>query len=342
MATATDSATSERGTAFWASGSGKWAGEQLMRAMKSGDMKSFSPATLRTNDVLGKDEWKVFDDTVIGAAAIRLQAVADLFANGQVIPLSNAMAKTVFEYQKMGDMDPATVSLDGMTRSENDRLEFTMAGLPIPITHKDFFINLRVLMASRVRGEGLDVTQSRVAGRLVGEEIERQLIQGGRTFGGLPIYGYLTHPDRNTGTFGAWGAWSGAAVTGDNILSDILGAISALEVDRHWGPYWIYLPRNFSIKFQGDYKASSDKTIMQRIGEVANIKGITVLDQLPPSNVLVVEASIETAAMLDGEAVQTVQWDINGGFGVNFKAFAIQVPVVRSDAKGNSGIFHLS
>ena len=30
------------------------------------------------------------------------------------------------------------------------------------------------------------------------------------------------------------------------------------------------------------------------------------------------------------------------GFGVNFKVFAIQVPLIRADADGNSGIVHMS
>jgi hypothetical protein len=37
-----------------------------------------------------------------------------------------------------------------------------------------------------------------------------------------------------------------------------------------------------------------------------------------------------------------VQWDIHGGFQINFKAFTIQVPLIRADAQGRSGIVHMA
>jgi hypothetical protein len=337
-----DVAAVERGGAFWSSGSGKWAGEQLLKALKSGKMTDFSPAALRTCDTLSKDEWKVYDDAVIRAATLRLQAVGDLVSAGLTISLPNAMGKTVYEYEKLSDMLPANISLDGMTRGENDTQEVSLAGLPIPITHKDFFLNLRHLMASRNRGEGLDVTQSRTAGRLVGESIEQQLVQGGRVFGGLPTYGYLTHPQRNLVSFGTGGSWSQAAKTGDNMLVDVQTMMSIMEADRQWGPYWLYTPRDANVKLQGDFKANSDKSIMTRLKEMDNLAAVKALDFLPTGNLIMVNANIETVALLDGEPIQTVQWDINGGFGLNFKAFAIQVPLVRSDSEGRSGIVHMS
>lgn len=328
----------EGGKAFWAGASGVWAGQRMMRALKRGE--PLTPQVLRSYDTLRKDEWEFFDEELVEEAVIRLVGVADLMSAGLVRNVPDSMGKTVFEYEKVTDMDPATVSLDGATRSEGDRQEFTLSQLPLPITHKDFMINLRTLTASRTRGESLDTTQARTAGRLVSEEAEKMLFQGGKTFGGLTIYGYTDHPDRNTRGFSNV-AWSGAA-SGDDMLTDVLNLKQDLEDARMFGPYWLYVPRNFSTAIDADFKAESDKTIRQRLSEVEGIQAIRIADQLPDSNVVLVQATMDVVAWVQGEQLQTIQWDVMGGFLVNFKAFQIAVPLVRSDAEGRSGVAHLS
>jgi hypothetical protein len=41
--------------------------------------------------------------------------------------------------------------------------------------------------------------------------------------------------------------------------------------------------------------------------------------------------TVDVAAWVQGEPLQTVQWDEYGGFEINFKAFAIGVPLIRTD-----------
>jgi uncharacterized linocin/CFP29 family protein len=320
--------------------SGLWAGMRMLAAIASG--QQLVPGILRTNDTLRKDQWIAFDRAIVEGAAPRLRAVADLIAAGLTTPVANSMGKTIYQYDKIGDMDPAVVSMDGMARSENDRLEYTFGQLPIPIIHKDFFLNLRLLSASRNGGEGLDVTQARVAGRKCGEESERMLVLGGKTFGGLPIYGYLTHPNRNTVAFGTNGNWVQAAKTGENILADVQTAISIAEGDSFYGPYWLYVSRNAASKLEGDYKAATSTTVRQRIEELDSISSVRYLDQLPANNVVLVQPTSDVVTLLNGENLQTVQWDVNGGFGINFKAFMIQVPLIRADSQNRSGIVHMS
>lgn len=328
------------GKSFWGNAtSGRWAGEQMMKALKAG--KPFDVNALRTADTLRKDEWVAFDEVLIEEAQIRLRGVADLMGAGLVIPIPNAMGKTVYQYEDVTDMNPAEVSMDGVARTENDRQTFSLNSLPLPITHKDFNLHLRTLAASRERGEPLDTMQARTAGRLVSEEAERMLFLGGKTFGGLTITGYTTHPDRNIASFGTGGAWSGAK-TGEQILTDLFTMIAGLEADRMYGPYWVYVPRASSTKLEDDFKANSDKTIRQRIMEVDGIANVVVADQLTTANVVLVQATIDVAAWGDGVSVQTVQWDVDGGFVIKFKAFQIGIPVIRSDAQGRSGIFHMS
>jgi hypothetical protein len=329
----------DSGRSFMTGATGRWAGERLLQALKEG--RQLSPKELRTLDVLRKDEWIHLDEALVEEGHIRLRGIADLMGAGLTVPVANAMGKTMFQWENVTDMEPAITSLSGVDRSEDDRVEFDIRNLPLPITHKDFNINLRTLSASRMRGESLDTTQARVAGRLVSERLEQMLFQGGPTFGGAPIYGLTTHPDRNVVTF-ASGVWSLPAVTGEQILADVLSWIQILEDDRMFGPYWLYIPSNFSTKLEQDFKANSDKTIRQRLMEVDRLRMINVVDQLPASNTILVQATVDVVAVVEGEPLQSVQWDIEGGFIIKYKAFQIASPLIRADHAGRSGVAHAS
>jgi uncharacterized linocin/CFP29 family protein len=334
-------ATIESGRSFVGVGAGgRWAGERFVAAMKAG--RKISPADLRTAAVLRNEEWKYFDTALVAEAAIRLRGVAALIANGNFRRIPNGLAKTVLEYQKISDMDPAIVSMDGVTRSENDRVDFGGAGLPMPITHKDFYLNLRTLMASREGAEALDTTYVRLSGRKVAEETERMLFQGGKTFGSLTIYGLTNFPNRTTASFGTNGNWAQAAKTGENIVADVNTMLAAAATKRFYGPYWLFISANAAFKLGEDYKANSDRTIRQRVLDMDGISQVIVADQLPAGNVILLQPTSDVVEMIEGEPLQTVQWDIHGGFQINFKAFQILVPLLRSDAQNRSGIVHMA
>lgn len=325
------------GRTFLSGSSGRWAGEQLMRALREG--REPGPSALRTLDTLRKDEWIAFDEALIEGALIRLRAVADLRAAGLTKPVANGLGKTVLQYEKIGDMNPAEVSMSGISKTENDRQDFELLSLPMPIIHKDFNIDIRTLIASRNRGESLDTTQVRTAGRLIAEKQEEMLFSGAAgNYGGLPIYGYTTHPDANIVNFITNGAWDQTAKTGENILADVLSMLAAAEADRMFGPYRLYVPSAYSVKLNNDFKANSDKTIRQRLLEIDRLEAVTVADQCPAGKVVLVQMTPDVIQLVEGEPLQTIQWDIQGGFITNFKGFTITVPLVRSDSEGRCGI----
>ena len=94
-------------------------------------------------------------------------------------------------------------------------------------------------------------------------------------------------------------------------------------------------------KLETDFKANGDKSIRQRLMEVDRLVNIRVADQLTAGNVILVQATSDVVVLVEGEPLQTIQWDIEGGFRINFKAFAIQVPLIRDDPDGRSGIQHM-
>lgn len=316
---------------------GRWASERLLKALAEG--RPITSVELRTADVLRKDEWIHLDEALVQEGIIRLRAVGDFMAAGLTIPVPNAMGKTVFQWEDVSDMEPAEVSLSGLSKSDGDRQRFDLNSMPLPLVHKDFPISIRTLAASRERGESIDTSAARVAGRLVAEKIEYMLFNGGPKYGGNTIYGLTNHPNVNTLDFENNLAWDAATKTGEGILVDVLAAIQKLEEDRFGaGPYWIYVPKEYSTVIEKDFKANSDKTTRQRLLEVDRVQKVQVADQCPAGKIVVMQATQDVAAIVDGEPIQTVQWDIEGGLQVHFKVFAIQVPLIRADQSDRSGI----
>jgi hypothetical protein len=91
-----------------------------------------------------------------------------------------------------------------------------------------------------------------------------------------------------------------------------------------------------------DYKSESDKTIRERILGIQGIQDAKVLDTLPADKVLLIEMNAETVRMVEGLAINTVEWQEGGGFTTNYKVLTIMVPQIRADQNGNSGIALLS
>lgn len=336
----TSPALVQTGKQFLSAAGGRWAAERMLEAMNR--RQPLNASVLRNMGTLRKDEWIAFDTEMVEEASIRLQGVADLISAGLTTTIPNALGKTMIEWELASDMTPAITSLDGVSRSDLDTIEFDLDGVPLPITHKDFNVNLRRLQASREGGEALDTTKARMSGRLVSERLEYMLFRGGPTYGGRTIYGYTTHPNRLTGGFGTNGNWSQAAKTGENRLADVQTMANALRNNRHPGPYWLYLPTNYANGLDNDFKASSDISTRERIAKVEGLSKISFVDSLPADNMVMVQASSDVVKWAMGDTLQTVQWDLYGGFEVAFKAYAIQVPILRIGWNNRSGIYHMS
>jgi uncharacterized linocin/CFP29 family protein len=298
----------------------------------------FDVNALRTNATLRKDEWKEYDTAVVDVARARLIGVNDLLSRGLRYRLRNALGKTRVEWEKISDMNGAEITMSGISESQNDRVVYDLEGLPVPIIHKDFNINVRALEASRTTGEALDTTQARVASRKVAEAIETMLFSGATVLGANnPIYGYKTAPNRNTGSLpGA--NW--ATATGDQIVAGVLTMIGRLTGDNMYGPYIIYVPNDAFVHMGDDYKAASDRTIMERVLAIPGIEAVKMSKDLVSGEVLMVQLSSDVVDMIDGMSPTTVEWESHAGFVVHFKVLAIMIPRIRNDSMLQSGIAH--
>lgn len=302
---------------------------------------NFNANALRNNATLRKDEWIQFDEALIDIATLRMVGVGDLLSRGLRFDVTQGLGSTTVEWETVDETREAEVNMDGINRAQNDRVDFVLQSLPLPIIHRDFEINSRALQVSRTRGEALDTTNMRIAGRKVSERIEQILFNGiTYTFAGASIFGYTTHPNRNTVTLAV--PWDNSGITGELILTDILAMISAAHADRMFGPYVLYVPTLWWIALLEDFKANSDKSILTRMLEIPTLEDIKVSDFITVDNAVMVQMTSDVVDMVVAQQPTTVQWETDGGFKLNFKVMAVMIPRLKADADGRSGIIHLS
>lgn len=303
---------------------------------------NFNPQALRSNATLRKDEWINFDERLIEEVQLRMVGVNDLMGRGLRYDIPNGMGSTTVEWETVDDTRPAEVNMDGIARAQSDRVDFTLFSLPLPIIHRDFYMNSRVLQASRTRGEPLDVTNLRLAARKVSEKVEDMLFNGlvNYNFAGGTIFGYTTFPQRNTVTLGT--PWDNSGIDGEAILAQVLEMINAAVSDRFYGPYLMYIPTAYWIKLLEDFKTNSDKSIILRLLEIPTLTDIKVADFLTADNVLLIQMTSDVVDMVVGMQPTTVQWETDGGFLLNFKVMTIMIPRMKNTDAGRSGIVHMS
>jgi uncharacterized linocin/CFP29 family protein len=301
---------------------------------------NFNVNALRTNDTLRKDEWKMYDKAVVEVARTRLVAVGDLIRAGLVMNLPNALGFTRVEWETATEMTPADITMSGISESQGDRVEFELTGIPVPIIHKDFNLNIRALTASRRTGQPLDTMQVERATRMVSEKIEQMLFLGYTGLGSNnTIYGYTNATNRNTTTSTGSKDWDTDS-TGEDMLVDTLAMIDKLVGDNMYGPYGLYVTNTAYVRMGADFKANSDKSILQRLLEIPNLRWIKPASFCPAKQQIMVQMTKDVVDMIDGIQPTLVEWDSHGGFVKHFKVLAIMLPRVRNDAELQSGIVH--
>ena len=107
-------------------------GRTFMTVIENGEPKVVQIQNATAS--LRKDAWKHLDGAVLKSARQRLKAVADLRSRGLVYNIPNGLRKTVLETEMVGDVNDATVSMDGLREGANDRPQFELINLPLPIS----------------------------------------------------------------------------------------------------------------------------------------------------------------------------------------------------------------
>ena len=262
------------------------------------------------------------------------------------------MANPILEFERSTDVGEAVVDMDGMTEGRAFALKFDLQGMPLPITHSDFFLSSRFLAVSKNKGTPMDTRRAEMAGRRIGETIEKTTIglQAGPIYGeaagtrytyanNSQVFGYLNHPDRITVTGKTWATGS----NGSTILGDWLAIREQLYTNKFFGPYIVYTSTDWDQHLDNLFSTTepSAGTLRKRLMEIEDIQDIRRLDYLNSTDAasyvkttIWVQMTPETARAVNGMEITTVQWPSMGGMRLNFKVMCIQVPQIRSRFTG--------
>jgi uncharacterized linocin/CFP29 family protein len=297
----------------------------------------FKPDGLRTNAVLRHEEWLELDAALVNVALPRLRIVEDLRAAGLVHNLGG-LGTIMSGYEKASDISAADVSMDGLAQSENDTIDFSEVQIPVPITHKDYRINLRKLMASRALGESIDTMTLRAATRQVAEQLEDMVFNGVSSINvnGQTIYGLTNEPNANTLSGSDWG-------TIGNIYSDCMNAVAALEADNFFGPYDMYVATTQFGQMRAIYSDGSRESAYERVLRgIPQIRSIRVSDSLTAGTAVMFEMRSDVIDLAIAQDIVHIEWETKGGWVMWNKVYAVMVPRVKSDYDGRSGILNIS
>lgn len=293
---------------------------------------------LRTNALLRKDEWQQLDDAVLEEARRRMTLLADLQGRGLTFPLGG-LGVMETQWERVSDMTPAEQSMAAETRGQLSTVNFDLVSAPVPITFKDFQLDIRRLLASRNRGEPLDRTQARLSGALVTEALEGMILNGSTVqIGQSRMYGYRTFPQRLTGSLS--GDWGDENTSGEEIVADVLHMVKRAQDNRYYGPYVLYVGTAYNLALNRDFKKASDKTIRQRIQEIDEIEAVRTSAFIPDGEVLLVQMTSNVVDLGVAQDITTVEWGEMGGFLTNFRTFCAMVVRLKADQKGRTGIVH--
>ena len=316
---------------------------------------------------LRKEEWLQMDRAVLEPARLRLKAWADL-AGANTYGGFNGMGKMVLEHETMNDPGEAIVDMDALGEGRSDAPLFQLEGLPLPITHSDFWISQRKLMISRNSGTPIDTSMGKAAGRRVAEMVEKTTIgvETGVTYGGTSthvggygrtskVYGYLNFTPRLTKT-------NLTAPTGSNpevTVANVLAMRDQLTANKFYGPWMLYHSNDWDQYLDNDYARlggnNASMTLRQRLRAIDGVVDVRRLDYMPSSastysaapdritvasvfTLLMVQMTDDVARAVNGMDMTVVQWESKGGFQLNFKVLCIWVPQLRADYYGRTGI----
>lgn len=298
-----------------------------------------------TAGLLRREDWKAMDEAIVKVATTRLKLVSDIRGAGLTYSIPNGMGKTMLETEVMSDINEASISMDGLRKGPADRPEFDIKHLPLPLVHKDFFISARQLAASRNGGSPFDTTMGELAGRRVGELVEKLTSgsYGNFTYGGGTVQGLLNFSDRNTQIITAPDS---TGWTASDTIDEVLLMRDKLRLDNMFGPYGLYHSADWDIYMDKDYRDVSSTlaiTLRERLAKIAGISWIKSLDYLGAQgdfNLVLVQMTSDVLRMVIGQDFTTIQWESSGGMQINFKVFTILVPQLRSDMAAQCGICH--
>lgn len=296
---------------------------------------------LNIHSTLRKDEWTSLDRAVVEAGKEVLVGVNALRSAGLV--RQESIATSIAQYNKRSTTTDAQLAMNPLTDGERVRLDYRIAGVPIPFIFQEFQLDIRTLTASRVLGAGLDLETGAEAAYQVALAEEKLLFKGTPAIGVADqlgvlstIYGYTTHPDRNTGSASDWDDPTNGY---KNVMSTVEAMKAALRNDFYAGPYWLYVN---STQWGSIHlvNTTTDRMVLEVLRADPELSRIEMSFQLAAGEIVMIDPRPRTVQWVEAFSLRTVEWDEKGSLGTNYRVIAAAAPLVKSDYDGRSGVAH--
>lgn len=295
---------------------------------------------IRAAAALPADSQRVMDAGVARAEREELVLVNDLIAAGLTRPLGdNWLAILELGWSEGNEVGHAQRTMVPKARGERQVPDQARRVIPIFCTWDDFSFDVRRLLNSQMIGQPLDNDVAEMATRNVNDAIEDQAWNGaGFTVHGNGAPGVLNAPNVNSTTYTGGEAWSVAGHTGEEIVGDVSAMIESSVNAGFSGPWNLYMPRNYSLKIDQDYKAAATTTTRQRLLEIDGLANLRVSTKLPANTTALIPMNRNVIDVIIGQTPRLVAWTDGPGWEYFFCVLAGVVVRVRSTYGNKSGI----
>lgn len=292
------------------------------------------------NGTVRHEDFLIIQDRIVEVRRRALNGIADLMAAG--LTFSAPIESQLVGFENINEFQEAKQEMNPNSYQNNDTV-FTEVFTPNPITHQSFSVPFRNSGFDYKRSLGL--TESI---RQVSERLEDTLFNGNTAIvarydgANQPIYGYTTHPNRGTGTISDWTNSANLA----NIVNETVEQVGAMrenQGDVANNSLIMYVSNSIWSVLQKDYKADSEKTVLNRLLDIAEIRDVKPAEKLAGVSAVLVEMearSIELAIASDIVAVPHLK--TNPMAPAEFTTYAAMVHQIKKDSNDKTGVRHLT
>jgi hypothetical protein len=250
-----------------------------------------------------------------------------------------SLTETIVEVENVNEYMDAKVIMNGTAQTANQST-FASSFTALPLYVSGWFIRYRQGLAYR------NQTGLTASGYQVLKSQNNVIFNGAPSiqvpFNGVmaTIYGYFTHPDRQTTTITDW---TDLATNGDKIISDTLKMIDLMfrnsSVDEA-DSVMMYVADDIWTNLQEDYSTQKDtRTFYERLKAISQIKDVKPSSHIASKQVGLVQMTAESVEYVEAQEVTTVPHLRTTPISDQaFTTFAAGVPIIKTDRNGATGI----
>lgn len=289
---------------------------------------------------LPRDVWGEWDRESVEIQRDVLSVMNDLAGSVQR-PMD--IGKLVHYFRTASDSGNINVSLDGRSKAKTDAPLIDYHGTPLPIFDTTFSFGWRQMLAARTEGENLDDDARMNGMRRIAEKGEDIALNGDSSIvvAGNQLYGLRNHPNRGTRATGV--ALNGA--TGAQWVAEVTATLKVLHGQNVRAPATLYM--NWDDWFYAsntDYSAQyPNKTILQRVAEIAGVSAIVPASRIPANEIIAVVKNRELIQVLNGMPMTTrAKFRANPEDDYDFLIMMAAAVEIKYDSEGQTGVAHSS